>query len=743
LILTPLSFLRRNTVYAADQRFGIGGSCSIATGLDIPFVYNWGHGSRYANQNEYDCWIKGRNVFFSVGKLDNTGTYTGNPDYNIPRLEQQYLLDTDDKNLYARLNTILNLYDAKNRANPQSSFLLIPKYAKDFPGMYYAVANEPDWWPYIAPQNYAELYNIFYTRIKKYDPTAKVMTGGILSDTYSWVDAFRNSYRSQFGAYPPVDVWNIHPYVSKNDWQAAKKIIVDFRDIFLTRIGEKDKPVWISEFGMILPEGTLGRGSKCAWHGCQTPDQQYTEWRRVSEEFMIPLIGWLKSTDYAQKWFWYYGGEDYNWSFKPPGLNFIGDIYKESTSSARYNPIGIAYSDLASDRMLFNGGFEAAGPQPFKWQFAAGGSGTDYTATFDESVKHLGTRAMKIHFGQQTGSSVYIGSLSQDVTHVNVSGKTVRFTGWTKTDAVGKANLKINLYYANGTSDTNWTPSVTSQASYADWTNISTPLVTIPANVVKIAPTAVATGQGATVWFDDFSIETDSPPPTPSPTRFVTPTPTPTPIPCAKSYEAEDVSKVILAGGANIGSCNNCSGGKSVNGVYGTPGNSITMKYINVGGTGDYTMVMTTACDRDRTYMMSVNGNPVTPITIKKSGGWYTYAGATSITVNLSNKTNNTIKLYSSEAPGIYLDKISFPDGCATPSGTVSPTPANSVTPTSTPISKQGDANGDRKVDEADYSIWLANFKKTFTGETKDGDFNGDMTVDEVDYTIWLAHYGT
>ena len=73
-----------------------------------------------------------------------------------------------------------------------------------------------------------------------------------------------------------------------------------------------------------------------------------------------------------------------------------------------------------------------------------------------------------------------------------------------------------------------------------------------------------------------------------------------------------------------------------------------------------------------------------------------------------------------------------------TPTPTLTPTSTPTLTPTSTP--KPGDANGDGKVNETDYSIWLSHFSQAVTGVTN-GDFNGDGHVDGIDYTIWLNNY--
>jgi len=66
------------------------------------------------------------------------------------------------------------------------------------------------------------------------------------------------------------------------------------------------------------------------------------------------------------------------------------------------------------------------------------------------------------------------------------------------------------------------------------------------------------------------------------------------------------------------------------------------------------------------------------------------------------------------------------------------PTPS----PTPTPAVKPGDANGDLKVDEADYGIWKNNFGQTVYGGPPYGDFNNNKMTDGIDYSIWVTNYG-
>ncbi|HLE49142.1 MAG TPA: PQQ-binding-like beta-propeller repeat protein [Patescibacteria group bacterium] len=53
-----------------------------------------------------------------------------------------------------------------------------------------------------------------------------------------------------------------------------------------------------------------------------------------------------------------------------------------------------------------------------------------------------------------------------------------------------------------------------------------------------------------------------------------------------------------------------------------------------------------------------------------------------------------------------------------------------------------GDANGDGKVNGADYLVWFNNYKKSTSQGALAGDFNGDTMVNGADYLIWFNNYG-
>ena len=407
LILTTgvILFSKPSSVFATiipDQRFGYGGSGQIAKDLNIPWFYNWGVTNPVA----------GLKSFFLVGKIECK-------EINLSTLESQGLKDDADRSLYARLDTVLKKFEGKvltdgrgrlgyggsavcnHIDNARKTFLQIAAtLANSYPGSYYQITNEPDWYPYFTPEDYAEYYNVFYTQIKKYDSSAKVMTGGLLSidpfiyslttyfsydsgNRFNWVDNFRNAYENKFGSFPKVDVWNIHTY-GIMDWNYIKNMIVDFRDNYLTSIGEAKAPVWISELGLLIMEGgVVHPGSPCQTHGCLSAEDQAQEWNMIANDFMKPLVRWMKSNNYVQKWFWYYAGQTSSWA---GGADYAGDTYK--LPSGEYNPLGIMYKQLAEEgaEKIPNCSINS-GPAT-----VALGETASFTVSFSSAQGNLGTR---------------------------------------------------------------------------------------------------------------------------------------------------------------------------------------------------------------------------------------------------------------------------------------------------------------------------------------------------------------
>jgi hypothetical protein len=153
------------------------------------------------------------------------------------------------------------------------------------PGSLWLIGNEPDciWQDDVTPGRYAEVYHELYYFLKRRDPTCRIAIGGVSQPTplrLQYLDAILNRYTELYGEKMPVDVWNAHNFMlreEKGSWgadippgipatqgilyeiedsgnlEAFRRQIVTFRR-WMKEKGERDKPLIISEYGIPMPE---------------------------------------------------------------------------------------------------------------------------------------------------------------------------------------------------------------------------------------------------------------------------------------------------------------------------------------------------------------------------------------------------------------------------------------------------------------------------------------------------------
>lgn len=107
----------------------------------------------------------------------------------------------------------------------------------------------------------------------------------------------------------------------------------------------------------------------------------------------------------------------------------------------------------------------------------------------------------------------------------------------------------------------------------------------------------------------------------------------------------------------------------------------------------------------------------------------------------IGNMTAEGDKIYEYDNEN-RLIRSQVPMVTVIPSLTPIPTLTPTLTPTPTPNIVEGDANGDGKVNDADYQIWKANYNLMLTGSGS-GDFDNSGKVDGIDYSILRANWGT
>ncbi len=161
----------------------------------------------------------------------------------------------------------------------------IARLARTHPGALWLIGNEPDvrWQDNVTPADYARFYHRAYLTLKAADPTAWVAIGGVGQPSplrLRYIEAILDEHRRQFGVEMPVDVWNIHAFILREErgsWgldippgfeDAAGELyeiqdndnlallahqVITFRR-WMAEHGYRERPLIISEYGVVMPE---------------------------------------------------------------------------------------------------------------------------------------------------------------------------------------------------------------------------------------------------------------------------------------------------------------------------------------------------------------------------------------------------------------------------------------------------------------------------------------------------------
>jgi hypothetical protein len=154
------------------------------------------------------------------------------------------------------------------------------------PGLTWLIGNEPDvqWQDNTPPEVYAIAYHRAYEAIKAGDPTAKVAIGGLSQITplrLKYLSRVWDFYQKLYGEAMPVDIWNMHAFVLREERGAWGVNIPPGFEIerngmlwnpddhdnltlieqqvramrqWMADHGQRGKPLWITEYGILMPE---------------------------------------------------------------------------------------------------------------------------------------------------------------------------------------------------------------------------------------------------------------------------------------------------------------------------------------------------------------------------------------------------------------------------------------------------------------------------------------------------------
>jgi hypothetical protein len=153
------------------------------------------------------------------------------------------------------------------------------------PGSIWLIGNEPDvkWQDNVEPAAYAKLYQRAFSVIKRVDPTALVAIGGVSQPSdlrLRYLDQILEAYKQQYHQEMPVDVWNVHNFILREErgsWgvdippgmpdgsgmlyqvddsgnlELFRRQAIGFRKWMAAR-GFQQRPLIVSEYGIPMPE---------------------------------------------------------------------------------------------------------------------------------------------------------------------------------------------------------------------------------------------------------------------------------------------------------------------------------------------------------------------------------------------------------------------------------------------------------------------------------------------------------
>ena len=234
--------------------------------------------------------------------------------------------------------------------------------ARRNPGRLWLVGNEPDviWQGNATPQEYARVYGEIYYLLKEADPSCQVAIGAVSQVTplrLRYLEEVLAAYEAVHGQPMPVDVWNIHLAILREergswgvdippglpddsgilyriqdnaDVEILKKQVVTFRRWMAER-GLRNRPLIVTEFSVLMP-----------------PDYGFP-FERVRDFMLTAAEYFMTATDgdlgYAadgnrlvQRWAWYSVADE---------TYYTGNLFDPETG--QITPLGKEFAEYAAN----------------------------------------------------------------------------------------------------------------------------------------------------------------------------------------------------------------------------------------------------------------------------------------------------------------------------------------------------------------------------------------------------------
>ena len=142
---------------------------------------------------------------------------------------------------------------------------------------YWEIWNEPNQDIYWVPQDglkaYTELLKETYPVIKREDPSAVILIGGLSGNAaFSLQELYQNGGKDFF------DVVNFHPFETPLQPRAIERVKADYEAVYrvMQKNQDEKKAIWLTEMG--CPGVPAGKSTKDWWLGKNPDENDQKEW---------------------------------------------------------------------------------------------------------------------------------------------------------------------------------------------------------------------------------------------------------------------------------------------------------------------------------------------------------------------------------------------------------------------------------------------------------------------------------
>lgn len=187
----------------------------------------------------------------------------------------------DDSSLGMEFSPMVRTYNGQLWPNAK----VLSKLAGANRGLTWLIGNEPDvkWQDDCTPEEYVAAYYAAYHAIKRADSSARIAIAGLSQITplrLRYLDRVWQLYQEKYGEAMPVDVWNMHVFVLREEagnwgvdippgfpdvqhgelWEIEDHNNLHLMEAQIRRMrqwmiehGQHEKQLWITEYGILMP----------------------------------------------------------------------------------------------------------------------------------------------------------------------------------------------------------------------------------------------------------------------------------------------------------------------------------------------------------------------------------------------------------------------------------------------------------------------------------------------------------